>query len=406
MRKLYRTFLTAALLAAASLPLGAAPSFSGEIGGSAGVDFDIPTSGSNVGFKVPLAGFAAVQANLADWCAFRGELSIDASNFEFDDIFGSALSTIKLNELSVTLIRRSVTASSFISAFLGSYEQVGSDAFLMRQFGIEPISSGLSKSATNLSGISILPTRGAGLSYIVNFDKAPIATGGYIYFGKNKVKDWTLNLDTRFSFVSNLATLDFVAGIGAPLQDSYNNKDVVLMIDTICLRTGINFLLGSKFTHGLLLQAGLQDIVVKGGGMGTINGDSIRFLIEPRINCRKFQFRFTAYAYDAESVKELLYLQNEFGAAITFFKDDIETKSGFITLGIHAIGAFGGNNIVDYCKDGDFNAATLNAYVTPYAEFPVSPTARFETMAQIGVCDIAGNPSVNFKLVASARKKF
>ena len=176
MKKIYGMIFAAIVFAAAPNYLCASPSFSGSISGSAGLDFDFPTDGSNIGFKVPLAGVAAVQANLANWCVARGEIALDATNFEFDDIFGSAQSSLKLNELSLVLIRRAVTASSFFSVFLGSYEQVGSDVFLMRQFGIEPISSDLAKSASLLGGVPILSTKGAGLSYIVNFDKAPIAT--------------------------------------------------------------------------------------------------------------------------------------------------------------------------------------------------------------------------------------
>lgn len=405
MKKLYRKLLIAAVFAAAA-PLQAAPSFSGAVGGSAGVDIDIPLAGSGSGFKVPLAGFAAVQANLAEWCVARGEIAINASNFEFDDIFGSAQSAIKLNELSLVLIRRAVTASSFFSAFLGSYEQIGSDTFLMRQFGIEPISSPLSKSATNLAGTSVLPTRGAGLSYIVNFDKAPIATGAYIYLGKDKNKDWTLNFDVRFSFVSNLATLDFLAGVGAPLQNTFNNEDVVLMIDTIYLRGGINLLLGSKYTHSLFVQAGLNDVVVKGDEVGTITGDMLNFLAEPRINFDKFRFSLTAYAYNSDTVKDLIYLQDEFGAAVTFYKDDIETKSGFLTLGAHAIASCGGRMAADFLQDWDTEGLTYNAYLTPYMEIQIGPTARFEAMAQFGVCDLAGSQTLNLRFIASARKNF
>ena len=294
MKKLNGIFLFAALLAAAPLA-HAVPSFSGALGGSAGLDLDIPVSGGEKSFKVPLSGFAAVQANLTDWFVARGEIALDASDFAFDDIFSSSQAALKLNELSAVFIRKAVSATSFVSAFIGEYEQIGSDSFLMRQFGIEPISSSLSKSATNLSGISILPTRGAGLSYIINFDKAPIAAGGYLYFGKDANKNWTLNFDTRFALATNAVCLDFLFGIGAPLQDSYNNSDVVLMIDTITLRGGANFLLGNKYTHSLLIQAGIKDIAVKGKNAGTVTGNELSFLFEPRIkfnNFRKMKQKF------------------------------------------------------------------------------------------------------------------
>ena len=394
----------AALLAAA--PIFAAPSFSGAIGGSVGFKATVPTSGGSADFDVPMAGFAAVQANLTDWCVARGEIAVSAANFNFDDIFASATADIRLNELSVVMIRRAVTTSSFFSAFLGSYERLGSDTFLMRQFGVEPISSHFSKSATSISGAPLVTNKGAGISYIVNFDKLPMATGGYIYVGKNRTDDWTINIDTRFSFVSNIATLDFMAGVGSPLQDTYNNEDVVLMIDTITLKGGINLLLGSKFTHALLLQAGVNDVVVKGKEAGTIVGDEIRFLVEPRLNFNKFRLHFTLYTFDAETVSELIYLPDEIGAAVTLLKDDIETKRGMLTAGIHLIGGISGVLPLKYFDGTQLHDGVYNVYITPYVEVPLTPTSKAEAMAQIGMRDIAGERKLDFKVLVSARKVF
>ena len=403
--KLNRIFLFAVLLAALA-SAHAAPSFSGAVGGSFGFDINVPLDDRKMDFNLPLAGFTAVQVNLAEWCVVRGELAIDATNFDFDDIFSSAQAAIKLNELSLVFIRRAVTSSSFFSAFLGSYEQVGSDAFLMRQFGVEPISSRLSESHTNLTGIPILSMRGAGLSYIVNFDKAPIATGAYLYFGKDDDKNWTLNLDARFSFVTNLFTMDFLAGISSPLQDKHNGEDVVLLIDTIRLHGGINFLMGSKFGHNLLIQAGLRDVVVKGKEVVSKIGDELNFLIEPRINFNKFCISLTGYAYDRESLKELVYLPNDFGAAFSVYKEDVETKNGLLAFGVHFIGSLAGKSAMEFISSPDIDDITINAYVSPFIEVPVSPTARFEAMAQAGVCDILGDRSLDFRLSVAARKKF
>ena len=441
--KLNRIFLLAALFAAMTAAQ-AAPSFSGEVGGCAGIDADIALGGGDNDFRVPLTGFAAVQANLAEWCVARGEIALNATNFDFEDVFSSARAAIKLNELSVVLIRRAFTASSFFSAFLGSYEQIGSDAFLMRQFGIEPISSRLAKSAVNLTGMPILARRGGGLSYIVNFDKAPIATGAYVYVGKSKLTDWTkeksdlaealenyvrlkmaeeagedpdessndnpvwtLNVDARFSFVSNIATLDFLFGVGTPIQDRYNDSNVVLVIDTITMHGGINFLLGSKFTHSLLIQAGMKDVVVKGDGAGILKGDELTFLVEPRINFKKFKTNLTLFALDENNMGEFMYLPHPTGGALTFYKDDIELKNGFMTLGIHFIGGFDKLRVLDLRESGfDFNNVIVNAYATPFVDVPIGATARLEAMTQIGVKDITNDPSLNVKVTVSARKKF
>jgi len=403
--KLNRILFFAATLAACSY-LSATPSFSGAIGGSAGGDLNVPLNGDKVSGTVPLAAYAAAQANLADWAIARGEIAAWSSNLAFNDIFADSDANVRLNELSFVLQRRAFTATNYFSAFVGTYEPIGSDAFLMRHFGVEPISSRLTKSYTSLVGSPLRDSKGAGLSYVVNFDKAPIATGVSFYFGKNKNDDWSINLDARFALATNLVTLDLLFGAGSPLQDTYKNKDVVLVIDTITLHGGLNFLAGSKYTHGLLLQVGLEDIVVKGEGGAAFTGDEIRFLFEPRLKFKHFNFTLTAYSFSEKSVKELAYLKDPIGAGFTFYKDNIEGKNGDITVGIHSIFSVSGITLNDLFQRNDLDKIVYNAYITPYAEFPLSGTASIEMTGRIGVLDLTGNQSLNFNLTIGAKKVF
>lgn len=395
----------AAFLAAAPLA-HAVPSFSGAVGGCVGLGFDVQTKNMDSSFRAPLAGFAAVQANFTDWCLARGELSVDASNFEFNDIFSSSIAAINLNELSLVFIRRSVSATTFFTGYMGSYEQLGCDTFMTRQFGTAPVCSHLSKSATNLSDGSILANRGAGLSFMVNFDKAPIATGAYIYAGKNKNDDWTLNFDGRFAVSTNLLSVDAVFGIGSPIQDKYNNNDVVLMIDTITLKGGASVLLGSKFTHSLLLQVGVKDISVRGKNAGVTIGDEINFLVEPRIKFKKFRLHFTVFNYDSESLQKLLYLPEEMGLAVSFIRDEIDIKNYSISGGINLIGTLGNMKLLKAFEKNIFDTATFNAYVSPYVIVPVGASANIEGMMQFGVKDISHDLIVDFKLIVGAKKTF
>lgn len=403
--KLNRIFFFAAIFAACSY-LSAAPSFSGSIGGSAGGDLNVPLNGDKAQGTIPLAAYAAAQVNLTNWAIARGEIAAWASNLAFNDIFADSDANVRLNELSLVLQRRAFTATNYFSVFLGAYEPIGSDAFLMRHFGIEPISSRLAKSYTSLAGSPIRDSKGAGASYIVNFDKAPIATGASFYFSKNKDNDWAINLDARFALATNLATLDFLVGVGSPLQDTYKNKDVVLVIDTITLHGGINFLAGSKYTHGLLIQAGLEDIVVKGSNGSGFNGDEIRFLFEPRLMFNTFNFTLTAYSFSEKSVKELAYLRDPLGACFTFYKDNIEGKRGDISVGIHSIFSLKGITISDIVQSKNLGNAIYNAYITPYIEIPLSGIASIETIAQVGVLDLTGNQTLAFRLTLGGRKTF
>lgn len=403
--KFYKTIFFATLLAASSY-LSAAPSFSGAIGGSAVAGIHSPLNKSDVKTSLPLAGFAAAQANLAEWAIFRGEIGISAPDFSFDDIYHDTNAIMRLNELSFVLQRRAYTATNYLSFFLGSYEQIGSDSFLTRHFGIEPIGSTICKSYASLAGSVLRSAKEAGVSYIVNFDKAPIATGGYFYFGKDKDDSWTVNLDARFALVTSYVSLDFLLGVGSPFQNSSKNTDAVLVIDTITIHGGISALFGSKFGHSLFLQFGLDDISVRGNGMGEITGDELRFIFEPRIDFRKFRFALSLYSLDGKNIKDLFYLNDPFGMAINFYKNDIEGKRGDITLGIAATASINGINLYNFAQGKNTSDAVYNAYVTPYAELPLSSAARFELMAQIGILDFTGSPALNFKLGVGAKTTF
>lgn len=401
--KKFKTFILTLFLTSGAF-LYAAPSFSGLLAGSAGLRADIPHKDGDEVLYVPIAGLAAGQLSFTDWCILRAELEMRANNFAFVNLFDGSDATLKVHEVSLMFTSRTVTMTNFFSLFLGSYEPIGSDTFLMRQFGIEPISSPLVHSTTSLSGISLYPTTGAGISYIIHFDKAPIATGGYLYLNKDDDNDLTLNLDLRLAFVTQIVTMDFSAGIGAPLQNKYKNEDVVLMIETINLHGGLNLFLGNKYTHGFLLQMGVSKFTLTGGSP-QLDGDCFSFIVEPRLNMGACKMNMTFYALEEDSVEELLYLTERVGFAISAFKDDIEIKNGMLTFGVHAICSLGNTNFLDLCKGG-MSDVTINTFLTPFVKLPLSPATQMEAMTQFGLFDITGESRFNFKIVAGFRRTF
>ena len=99
-------------------------------------------------------------------------------------------------------------------------------------------------------------------------------------------------------------------------------------------------------------------------------------------------------------------VSDESGAAVTLLKDDIETKRGMLTAGIHLIGGISGVLPLKYFDGSQLNDAAYNVYITPYVEVPLTPTSKAEAMAQIGMRDIAGERKLDFKVLVSARKVF
>ncbi len=403
--KLIKRILLISVLSGVSSLIFAEPSFSGMTGGTTGLGVSIPKSGDTE-WTVPVSGFLLGQISFTDWLILRAGIEIRAKNFQFDDIFDGADATVKMQEVSLVMINRAVTATNYFSIFMGAYEPIGGDTFLQRQFGIEPISSRLMKSSTSLSGISLYPSSGTGLSYTVHFDKQPVATGAYIYIDKDSDKNMRGNIDWRFAILSNPVTLDFSIGVGAPLQDKYNDEDVVLMIKTLYLHGGINLCFGNKYTNGLLLQFGINDFVLKGASSGNFDNDSLSFVIEPRLNFGNWCLNITAYAIDEKSLGELLYLTDRIGAAVTVFKDSIQGKNGNITAGLHAIGSVGNIKFMDLAEGKNTDDMTVNAYLTPYTEIPLGSGSEIEVMAQVGAKNITKEPEPTFKVIAGFKKKF
>ncbi len=165
--------------------------------------------------------------------------------------------------------------------------------------------------------------------------------------------------------------------------------------------------LGNKYTHGLLIQAGLNNLVLNGRDSLDIDENDISFFIEPRIRAKHLGVNVAAYALNQESVDDLLYLTDKVGATITLFFDNIETKSFPIVIGTHIIGSIADIGITDLFAGKGFGEMKFNVFLTPYIELPFSKNSKFEAMLQVGMLDVSRNSrALNFKVVAGYRRVF
>lgn len=402
-----KAFVLASAIFGASL-LHATPSFSGVAAGSIGVDGKIQLDNGDSDWNLPIALFGAFQADFTEWFTTHAEIEIRARDFPLQDIFSGNEAVFKVHELSAIFSRRAITSTHYFSIYFGSYEALGTDTFLMRQFGIEQISSHLAKSVTNISGVPLYSSTGGGISYIARLDKAPVANGCYIYLNNQNDGKLALNLDYRLAVATDIFTMDFIAGLGSMVRDKGEHDDeYIIAIKTLTLHTGLNMFLGNKYTHGLLLQAGLNNLVLNGKNSLKIDDSDISFFIEPRIRAKKLGVNVSAYALSQESVDDLLYLTDRLGAAATLYFDDIETKRFPILLGVHLIGSIADMGITDLFGGENLDGMKFNVFLTPYIEIPFSKNSNFETMLQIGMLDVASSSrALNFKVVAGYRKVF
>lgn len=402
-----KAFVLASAIFGASL-LHATPSFSGVAAGSIGIDGKIQLDNGDSDWNLPIALFGAFQADFTEWFTTHAEIEIRAKDFPLQDIFSGNEAVFKVHELSAIFSRRAITSTHYFSIYFGSYEALGTDTFLMRQFGIDQISSPLAKSVTNISGVPLYSSTGGGISYIARLDKAPVANGCYIYLNNQNDGKLALNLDYRLAVATDIFTMDFIAGLGSMVRDKGEHDDeYIIAIKTLTLHTGLNMFLGNKYTHGLLLQAGLNNLVLNGKNSLKIDDSDISFFIEPRIRAKKLGVNVSAYALSQESVDDLLYLTDRLGAAATLYFDDIETKRFPILLGVHLIGSIADMGITDLFGGENLDGMKFNVFLTPYIEIPFSKNSNFETMLQIGMLDVASSSrALNFKVVAGYRKVF
>lgn len=381
--------------------------FSGMAGGTAGVNGTISDSPS---FEVPFNAFIAAQMNFGSWGIFRANLGLATKNLAGGNLFTGQDATLTMNELSFVFTKSGVKIKNYFSAYLGTYEAVGCDEYLQRQFGIVPYTSLATKNASTLStGIPLYNNYGTGVAYTMNFAEAPGTFGATVYVNETETKIPKLNIDLRTAWTTEFLTLDFAAGIGAPLQNSYAGKNVFLLIDTIYLHGGLSLLLGSRYTHSFLLQGGVQKVEIAKGSLNySFSGtDDLSLLAEARIYSKLIKTRITAYNLPKSILKNMLYLQDPLGVVISLYSDTVPVKNNNMTIGAHLIGTLPNEDFTTVISRSAFKDAvpSINVYLTPFVDLPVAG-GNLEIMAQIGAIDLINKLHFNYQAKVGYKKAF
>ena len=179
-----------------------------------------------------------------------------------NSIFKEAPASFKIDELSLIFRKQFYSATSYLSAFMGTYEPIGSDIFLRRQFSIQPIASKITESWLGLSGSIIYPMFGAGGSEVIRFNSVPLATGIYVYVNHELEDSYVLNTDLRFAGNFRWFTFDVAAGLGMPMNTS-SSDSAFIIVNTLYWKAGANILIGNAKTTSLFIQAGFSEMSFK-----------------------------------------------------------------------------------------------------------------------------------------------
>lgn len=295
----------------------------------------------------------------------NAEFSLRTEDIIENSFFDEVQSSFKIDELSLVFRQQFPSITNYLSAFAGTYEPIGSDIFLRRQFGIPSIASKITESWLGLAGSIIYPMFGVGGAEVIHFNKVPLATGVYIYVNHELEDSYVINADFRFAGHYRYFTFDFSGGIGLPLIDDNDNS--YFRIDTVYGRAGANILIGNTYTTSLFIQAGISEITIKKrDNKLDFNEDSAYLLFEPRFRGKKMQAHITLFNIPQDSANDFIFIDDTVGANLNIFSDSIAVKNKIFTFGINSALSFPDKNIHDLISDPDKIMDDYNVNITPY----------------------------------------
>lgn len=384
--------------------LSAEISFSGFAG--AKLDFNAKEEAEKFEPQLKIQSFFAGQLNLSQNTIVRGEFSLSTNDLIDNSIFKETPATFQIDELSIVHRSQMMSATNYLSFFIGTYEPIGSDIFLRRQFGIQPVSSKITESWLGLAGSVIYPLFGVGAADIIHFDSQPIATGLYIYLNNELDDCYVFNAAYRFACVYRFFTLDITAGVGLPLTSS-KYEDAFIVVDKIYWRGGFNMLIGNAYTTSLFIQGGVSDIPLsKRNEDFAIDEEKTYLLFEPRLRTKHFQADLTLFSLPADTVKKFIFINDTLGANINIYTDKLYLKNKMFLFGINTSLTFPGKTFLNLEKPAELFTDDYAIGLTPYLELKLF-NGELHTMLNVNIMDIINDTWYKaFKISVGYKSQF
>lgn len=358
-----KNIILSLLLCLSIFPLFSESFFSGIAGGKLKMTPD--KKEDSLKPSVTLQAFFSGQINFSQNAWSHMEFSLDTKNLVSETLFDSTEALFQVDELSVTFRQNIESISNYLSVFMGTYDPIGSDIFLQRQFGISPIASKITESWLGMAGSLLYPHFGVGVSDVLRFS-SPYAAGLYTYVNHEDADYFVFNTDARFGGTKRFFTFDIAAGIGAPLATK-KYEDAVLAVEKINWHAGTTMLIGNNYTPALFAQAGVYNAIFKSSEEKEFDWNDLYFLIEPRFSYMGTKMHFSLFCLPQKTVDNLLFVNDKMGFNLNFFTDTINTRNTGIDFGLNtsftikdlALGEI--KNI-----PGSLLAGQFNLHLTPY----------------------------------------
>ena len=355
--------LTAALFMMTGL--FATTSFSGYAGGKLNYAADPEAEDFDPNLK--LQAFFAGQFNFSQNIWSHMEFSIDTGDLLGSSIFHETDSKFQIDELSI--ITRVILSScaNYFSAFMGTYDPIGSDVFLQRYFNIKPIGSKITESYLGLAGSILYPHFGIGISDVLKLYNTPLAFGGYVYVNHEDADYYVLNGDLRSAVVFSYFTCDFAFGAGIPLANKYRGEDVMIAVEKLYWHAGTTMLLGNNYTNSLFFQAGIYNASFTAQkDNSVVSPDNVYLLIEPRFTIKNMHLNLSAYSLPPDTVRKLLLVEDTLGVNLNFFSDLSINGANDMTYGAHLNASVIDKNFMDLQDFENISENGYNLNLTPY----------------------------------------
>lgn len=313
-------------------------------------------------------GVFAGQFDILGRLQLRAGATIHTTDLLSGEFFQNVPASFNLDEFSATLRFPCTQVTRYISLFVGEMESIGSDIFLQRHFGIQPISSRISETWLGVRDSAIYPFSGFGLAYTLKL-KTPQAFGAYVYMNE-KEKQKRINADLRFGGVFPVASLDFSFGFGFPiLSNDTSGTSTMSLNQRIQLHVGTTALIGNKHTATVYVQAGITRVILNAQEEEKpFSLSDIYFLIEPRFKANFMNFHFALFNFPESAVTDLFFVSNTLGCNLAIFAENIHAGIFNFTVGSH-LTVSAHNASLD--KFNEITPQNLSFQLSPFVETPL-----------------------------------
>ena len=365
MKRIEKTGLVIAAILFLSTQLFAQTAFSGYSGGKLNYSSNTE-SADKYDPDLSLQAFFQGQFNFAQNLWGHLEFSIDTKDFLSKELFHKTDASFKIDEISLIYKSMADTNSNYFSIFMGTYDPIGSDIFLQRYFGIQPIASKITESWLGLAGSVLYPHFGIGIADVKRFLTAPIALGGYAYINHEDNKYYVFNADGRFACVYRYFSFDIAGGLGIPLSNNTQGKEVIASIEKLYWHAGTTILAGNNYTQSLFIQAGLFNVPFTKREGTLVGPDDLYLLIEPRVLLDSAHINITAFSLPQDTADQLIFVEDTLGLNLNIYGDSFSLGANRFTLGTMFAVSFTGKTFMDLAKPMDLVKDGSNITLTPY----------------------------------------